>query len=131
MQHIRRFILKDKEVYRFTGITGIKKLYSYLVNNWKPKDTYCIVSAPLESFEKLESFFLKTVHAKRIKDRVMLKIIINNDAQSFGFVRKRMPFTQVKFLNIDTTAEYGVMNDLLFIVNYDKQPYGMLIKDSS
>lgn len=123
--------LLDRKVYRFDGIDGIKKLYGVIVEAWKPKDTYYIVSAPLQSFTKLESFFLNTVHAKRIRDRVILKMIINKDAENFGLVRKSMPFTQVKFLDTQTTAEYGILNDLLFIVNYENEPYGILIKDAS
>ncbi|MCX6781583.1 MAG: iron-containing alcohol dehydrogenase [Candidatus Magasanikbacteria bacterium] len=126
-----RIALKEKGIYRFSGISGIKQLYNHVINSWRPKDAYCIVSAPLESFKKLESFFIKSVHAKRIKDRVTLKMIINGNAQQYGLVRKTMPFTQVKFLDVETPAEYGVLNDLLFIVNYGKKPYGILIKDAS
>ncbi len=125
------FDFMGKEIYSFSGIEGIKDLYIYLTKQWKPKDSYSIVSAPLQSFKLLEAFFLKTVHAKRINDRVMLKMIVNANAESYGLVRKKMPFSEVKFLNIDTTVEYGVLNDMLFIVDYGKNPYGVLIKDQN
>lgn len=121
----------EKLLKKYDGIDGIKKLYKLIINSWSPKDTYCIVSAPLDSFKKLEPFFLKTVHAKRIKDRVMIKMIINRNAQSYAIARENMPFTQIKFLDNKTTAEYGVLNDLLFIVNYDENPYGILIQDAN
>lgn len=120
----------DKIQY-YSGVNGIKDLYTRVINSWKPKDTYFVVSAPLDSFKKLEPFFLKKVHVKRIKDKVVLKIIINNNAQSFGYIRKQMPFTQVKFLNVDTTSEYGVSNDTLFVVDYSKKPYGLIVKDEN
>ena len=91
--------IKKKKLYHFSGIRGIKELYSHIINSWSSKDTYCIVSAPLDSFKKLEEFFLNTVHSKRIKDRVLIKMIINRNAQSYGLVRKNMPFTQIKFLD--------------------------------
>ena len=42
-----------------------------------------------------------------------------------------MPFTEVKYLNINTKTEYGVLNDYLFLVTYAEEPYGILIKDKS
>lgn len=92
---------------------------------------YFVVSAPLESFDKMETFFLNKVHAKRVKDRVVLKMIINRDAERYGLVRRNMPFTKIKYLDTNTSAEYGVLNDLLFIANYKDKPYAVLIKDEN
>jgi glycerol dehydrogenase-like iron-containing ADH family enzyme len=121
--------IKDKTPIRFSGIKGIKQLYYHILESWNPKDTYYIVSAPVFSFTKLENFFINKVHSKRISDRVFIKMIINRNAQNYGLIRKNMPFCQVKFVDIETTAEYGILNDLLFIVNYGKSPYAVLIKD--
>ena len=113
----------------FYGIKGIKSLYTEISNTWKENDNYYIASAPLESFKKLEGFFLDVVHKKRIKDKVNMKMIINNNSKKWGSKRKKMHLTKIKFLNIDTKTEYGVLNDYFFLVTYGVEPYGLLIKD--
>ncbi|MBU1245877.1 MAG: iron-containing alcohol dehydrogenase [Nanoarchaeota archaeon] len=123
--------LKNKYVEEFNGVGGIKELYKIIINSWKPKDQYYIASAPVGSFEKLEKFFLEVVHKKRIKDKVVLKILINKEGESYGFIRKKMPHTQVKFLDINTKVEYGILNNLFFIVDYGKKPRAILVRDSN
>ena len=115
----------------FSGIRGIKSLYTEIINSWNAGDEYYIASAPQESFKKLEGFFQDIVHKKRVKDRVKLKIIINKNGSQYGGVRENMPLTQVRYLDIDTTTEYGVLNDYFFLVSYSKDPYGLLIKDGN
>src|SRR3989338_8472122 len=119
----------EKQPYLFEGIDGIKQLYRLVASSWKPKDMYYIVSAHLESFSQLEQFFIDSVHKQRIQDRVVLKMIINKGAERYGLIRKNMPFTQIKYIDTATTAEYGILNDFLFIVNYTDKPYAVLIKD--
>lgn len=115
----------------FHGILGIKSLYTEIINSWERGDEYFIVSAPLESFKKLEAFFLEIVHKKRVKDKVKLRIIINKNSKKYGLARTKLPLTQVKYLDIDTKTEYGVLNDYFFLVNYGSDPYGLLIKDKN
>lgn len=113
----------------FQGIRGIKSLYSEIMNYWHPGDEYCVASAPLESFRKLEGFFVEVVHKKRIQDKVSLKMIINQNSQKYGGIRKKMPLTEVRYLDIDTRTEYGVLKDYFFMITYAAEPYGLLIKD--
>jgi HTH-type transcriptional regulator, sugar sensing transcriptional regulator len=113
----------------FYGVRGIKSLYTEVINSWKENDEYCITSAPLASFKNLEAFFIHIVHKKRIKDKVSLKILVNSGGKKWGEVRKKMPFTKVRYLDINTKTEYGVLNDYFFLVTYGDEPYGLLIKD--
>lgn len=115
----------------FQGITGIKSLFTKIINSWKNGDEYYIASAPSEAFEKLEGFFMNVVFKKKKKDKVKLKILVNKNSKSYGEKRKKEPLTEVKYLNIDTNTEYGVLNDYFFIINYGKEPYGLLIKDKN
>ncbi len=115
----------------FSGIRGIKSLYTEISNSWKTGDEYYIASAPSESFEKLEAFFLEDIHKKRTKDKVKLKIIVNQNSKKYGSIRKGMPLTEVKYLDINTKTEYGVLNDFFFLITYSKEPYGLLIKDKN
>jgi len=115
----------------FEGVRGIKSMYSEVINSWKKGDEYCVASAPAESFERLEGFFMDVVHKKRVKDRVKLKIIVNKGGEGWGERREKMPLTEVRYLNVDTETEYGVLNEYFFLVNYSKEPYGLLIKDRS
>jgi len=121
--------IKGNQTEYFSGVNGIKKLYKLVAKNWHAKDTLYIAAAPVDSFKRLEKFFLEMIHKKRVQDKVILKILINKDAESYGIVRKNMPYTQVRFLDVKTTAEYGVLNDLLFLVNYGDFPYAILIRD--
>ena len=113
----------------FQSIRGIKSLYSQIMNSWKTGDEYCIASAPLESFGKLEAFFINEVHRKRVKDKVKLKILINKSGGKWGPIREKMPLTEVRYLGSDTSTEYGVLNEYFFLISYGKEPYGLLIKD--
>jgi len=113
----------------FRGIRGIKSLYMEIINSWKKGDEYYIASAPLESFSKLEGFFMDVVHKKRIRDKVRLKILVNKAGKEWGKARERMPFTEVRYLDIDTNTEYGVQDYYFFLVSYGKEPHGLLIKD--
>jgi len=115
----------------YYGIRGIKSLYTEIINSWKKGDEYYIASAPPESFLKLEAFFIDIVHKKRIKDKVKLKILINEHSRKWGDVRKKMPLTEVKYLDVKTTTEYGVLNDFFFLVSYGEEPYALLIKDKN
>jgi glycerol dehydrogenase-like iron-containing ADH family enzyme len=120
---------ENRRIKHFSGLSGIKELYRAIMKEWRPKDEYLVASAPLQSFDKLENFFVNEVHKKRIQDRVELKILINKDSERFSFVRKQMPHTQVRFLELETEAEYGVLNNFLFIVSYGSRPFGILVKD--
>ena len=82
-------ISKLSDFKYFSGIRGIKSLYAEIINSWKAGDEYFIASAPLESFSKLEGFFLDVVHKKRIKDEVKLKILINKIGKKWGLLAKR------------------------------------------
>ncbi len=115
----------------FSGIRGVKSLYTEIINSWKTGDEYYIASAPLESFKNVEGFFLDIVHKKRIRDKVKLKIIINKNSKRWGPVRAKMPLTEVRYLDISTRTEYGILNDYFFLISYGKQPYGLLIKDEN
>lgn len=124
-------ISKLSDFKYFSGIRGIKSLYIEITNAWKSGDEYYIASAPLESFHKLEGFFLDVVHKKRIKDKVKLKIITNKNSKKYGMSRKKMQLTEVRYLDVETKTEYGVLNDYFFLISYGKEPYGLLIKDSN
>lgn len=115
----------------FQGIRGIKSMYTEIINSWKPGDTYCIASAPAESFGKLDAFFIDIVHNKRIKDKVKLKILINKGNEALGEKRAKMPLTEVRYLNLNTKTEYGVLNDYFFLATYGENPYALLIKDKN
>ena len=115
----------------YSGIRGIKSLYTEIINSWKFGDEYYIASAPLESFKNIEGFFLDVVHKKRVQDKVKLKIIINKNSKQWGTIRAKMPLTEVRYMDIDTKTEYGVLNDYFFLITYGKQPYGLLIKDEN
>jgi len=115
----------------FHGIRGIKSLFTEVINSWKEGDEYYIASAPLEAFRKLEPFFINVVHKKRVRDKVKLKMIINKNSVKWGLRRTKLPFTEIRYLDIDTKTEYGVLNDYFFLITYHTEPYGLLIKDEN
>ena len=115
----------------FYGLRGIKSLYIEIINSWKKGDKYYIASAPLESFKKLEGFFLDVVHKKRIRDKVKLKMLVNKGSERWGEQRKKMAFAEVRYIEADTKTEYGVLNNYFFLISYGKEPYGLLVKDKN
>lgn len=122
-------IAEHPNVQRFSGIAGIKKLYKEIMRSWRPKDEYYIAGAPIKSFKKLEQFFLEEVHKKRTQDKVVMKILINRGGEYYSYARKNMPYTKVKFLELESDMEYGVLNDILFLVNYGEEPYALMVQD--
>lgn len=115
----------------FQGIRGIKSLYSEVINSWNEGDEYYVVAAATKAFEKLDAFFMEVVHKKRVKDKVRMKMIINKKSREWGPKRARMGYTEIKYLDMDTKTEYGVLNDYFFLVTYAEEPYGLLIKDGN
>lgn len=115
----------------FEGLRGIKSLYTEVINSWKKDDEYYVVAATTRAFEKLDAFFMEVVHKKRVKDKVNMKMIINEKSKKWGPKRARMKYTEIRYLDIDTNTEYGVLNDYFFLVTYEKEPYGLLIKDKN
>jgi HTH-type transcriptional regulator, sugar sensing transcriptional regulator len=115
----------------FQGIRGIKSLYTEISDNWHKNEFLFIASAPIASFQKLEGFFVKEFHKKRIEDNVNLKMLINSNSKKWGTIRSAMPLTKIKYLDIDTKTEYGIINEFFYLISYDTQPYGLLIKDKN
>ena len=60
-KHATKQIDRLSDYKYYEGIRGIKSLYNEIINSWNSGDEYYIASAPLESFEKLEWFFLNIV----------------------------------------------------------------------
>lgn len=113
----------------FPGMRGIKALYTEVMNHWEAGGTLRIASAPLESFSKMEGFFLDVVHKRMVGDNVKLRMIINSNSRKWALKRKKMPLTEIRYLDADTKTEMGGTKDYFFIVSYGKGPYGLLIKD--
>ncbi|PIN75646.1 hypothetical protein COV18_02255 [Candidatus Woesearchaeota archaeon CG10_big_fil_rev_8_21_14_0_10_37_12] len=114
----------------FSDIRGVKSMFTEIMNLWNKNDSYYVAAVTLKSFQKLEPFFLE-FHKKRIKDKVSLKIIFDRKGKQWGEIRKTMPKTEVKYLDLETFTEYGVLNDYLFLASYGEKPYGLLIKDKN
>ena len=114
----------------FQGISGIKSMFTEIMNLWKEGDNYYVVATTIKSFEKLEPFFLE-FHKKRIKDKVSIKLILDKNAKNYGNTREKMPRTEVKYIDQPNSAEYGILNDYLFLASYGTEPYGLLIKDKN
>lgn len=121
--------LSDFQYYQ--GVRGIKSLFTKIINSWKAGDEYYIASAPMDAFNKLEGFFMDVVFKKKNEDHVKLKILVNKSSKRYGEKRKKEPLTQVKYLDIKTSTEYGVLNKYFFMINYGKEPYGLLIEDKN
>ncbi len=58
-------------------------------------------------------------------------MLINKNSKKWALVRKKMPLTEIKHLEVNTKTEYGVLNDYFFLITYGKEPYGLLIKDEN
>ncbi|MBT3406413.1 hypothetical protein HN419_04560 [Candidatus Woesearchaeota archaeon] len=115
----------------FYGIRGIKSMFLELINSWENGGEYYVASAPAEAFKKLEGFFIDVVFKKKKADKVSLKILVNNDSKEYGLRRRKELRTKVKFLNINTNTEYIISGDLLLLINYSSNPYGLMIKDKN
>ena len=116
------------EIYE--GFQGIKAFREELMTTFKPGETLLVLGAPKIANERWEGWFLD-FHKKRIASKVNMKIIYNSDAKGYGKIRKKMKFTEVKYLPNDLISPnwIDVFPEAVLFVMVLKNPIAFVVRD--
>ncbi len=85
------------EVHIYEGEKGLKSIHEDILKDLKKKEEFLVLGAPKEAHDKFEPFFLD-FHKRRQKKQIHLRSIYKQDAKEYAETRKKMKFTQVKYL---------------------------------
>ena len=89
------------EIYE--GMQGIKAVYERILHELSRGETQYIIGAPRIGNERLEGFLLEW-HKRRIKKGIRCRYIYDSDARAYGWLREKMPLTQVRYLTKNTVS---------------------------
>ena len=85
------------EVHIYEGAKGIKAILEDILRDLKRGEEFLIIGAPKEAHDLLEPYFLD-FHKRRVKLGITLRSIYKKEARPYAEVRKKMPFTHVRYL---------------------------------
>jgi predicted transcriptional regulator len=83
------------EIYE--GFNGMKTIREELMLTYKRGETLLVLGAPRIANDKWEGWLLD-FHKKRTDKGIGMKIIYNFDAREYGKIRKKMKYTEVRYL---------------------------------
>ncbi|RLE37752.1 hypothetical protein DRJ17_05875 [Candidatus Woesearchaeota archaeon] len=130
LQQIQRYAEQPQEAEILQGTRGIKTFVELILNKLKKGDTFYILGAPREANEMLGAYF-QDWHKRRVKKKIHCKILYNQDAKKWAKIRKKMPFTQVRFLpkEIKTPALIDISMDYVATILFGERPLCFVIKN--
>ncbi len=112
----------------YENISGIKSMWYEINSIMDKKSTVKIHTAKIEGYKALVGFY-NTHHELRIKKQVKEKLIFPTEDIKLAKKRKNR-LTEVKFLDLENYAEWGIIKDRFFIQYITgKKPRGFLIQD--
>jgi len=112
----------------FEGIIGLKSMW-YELNSLMSKDNIIKVHTAKKEAYKLLVGFYTDHHKLRQENEIKEKIIFPKDDKELAKKRKNR-FTEIKFLDLKNEAEWGVINNNLYIqYSSSAKPIGFLIQD--
>jgi sugar-specific transcriptional regulator TrmB len=113
----------------FEGINGIKALFREINEQMKKNSKAVVLSANIETWKKLDAFLLEH-HQVRVKKNVHERMILPKKGKAMAPSRKKIGKIDIRYLDHNNEAEYGVFGDLVAILYHgSKTPRGFLIKD--
>ncbi len=95
-------IQKQKEkinyqVHIYEGVKGLKAVHEDILKDLKKGEEFFVLAVPKEAHERFEPYFLD-FHKRRLKKGIILKAIYKPEAHEFAEARRKMPFTQFRYL---------------------------------
>lgn len=112
----------------FENISGIKAMYKEIEEEMKQNSNseLCILSHKPEDVAKVASFY-DEVHMTRESLNIPYNAIFDNSLKDRA---KRRKLSNIKFMQLQNDAAWGVYNDIFFIYYLaSKKPYAIIIKD--
>lgn len=116
------------EIYE--GFNGLKSIRMELLESMKVNEELLVLGAPRIANEKMEGWLLE-FHKTRIKKKVSMKIIYNQNAHDYSEKREKMKLTQVKYMpsGITSPTWIDVFPNAVFIVILTSKPVAFVVRD--
>ncbi len=116
------------EVYE--GVKGFKTFHEWMLEELKEGDCLYIVGGPKEANEKFGPYLLDW-NKRRVKKKVKLKIMYNQDSKKYGKLREKMKLTEVRYMKkeLETPAWIDIFKDHVVTINVHGTPVCFLIKN--
>lgn len=113
----------------YEGIPGIKSLWHEINSKMGKEHTAMIYTGKKEAYARLLATYDEH-HNLRKKKNVREKLIFPEGEIEIAN-KRRNKLTEVRFMELENEAEWGVWKDIFWIHYYPvrKKPYGFLIKD--
>lgn len=111
----------------YEGIAGIKSSIERMLATLKAGETYYVLGAPAIANKKLNAFFVD-VHKRRVRKKIKFRILYNRNAAAYATERKRMPYTKVRLLDMDTPTEICIYHDVVQVIIFSERPVLLEIK---
>ncbi len=123
-------INKAKSEYKYyEGITGVKALWTEIIENMDNKSIHKIYTHSAKKVDKLRSFHTEGYHEKRKKEKIQTRMIWDFGNKTHAENRKKQG-VEVRYTEITTAVDWGIINKQFFLLYYDEQiPKGFLIED--
>jgi len=116
------------EIYE--GYNGLKSIRMELLEGMRSGEELLVLGAPRIANEKMEGWLLD-FHKVRIRKKVSMKIIYNENARDFGAKREKMKFTEVHYMpnNISSPTWVDVFPNAVFIGILTSKPVAFVVRD--
>jgi len=113
---------KEQAKYKvniFEGKKGLKAIHEDILKDLKRGEEFLVLGAPKEANEEFEPYFLD-FHKRRVQNGVKLRIIYKKEVRKYAKLRKKMKFTEVRFLPDKLTSPMWITTyknkSILFVV---------------
>ena len=120
---------EEESTYKyFEGISGIKGMWHELNETMSQENPVYVYTADAKAYEHLIGFYNEH-HKIRTEKNIKEKMIFPQTDKQLAQQRENS-FTEIKFADLQNKAEWGVIEDKLYILHSRaKQPKGFLIQD--
>ncbi len=129
LQSLVKKVEPEQQAEIHEGVKGIKSVLDLVLQVLNPGETYYILGAPKIANEKLEGFLLDT-HTRRIKKKVKMRIIYHRDAREFGQMRKKMKYTEVRYIDAKQVPSWiEIFGDYVATYLLSENPLVFVVKN--
>ncbi len=129
LEEKRKLPKKEQEANIYEGYKGIKTVFEDILNSLNPGDEYLVFSATAvpKHFENFIKHWTKT----RIKKKIKLKIIYNEEEKSMIEQRKKEKLNEIRVLPKEyiTPAVVNIYGNKTATILWNKEPLAFVVKN--
>ena len=117
------------ETTLFKGLKGIRTAIDEALDALKKDAEVLAIGVTAQKNEKYNGLW-ESWHRKRAKRKIVCKLIFNEQRSVYARVLKKLPLTQVKYLEGIRPAAVDIMGEQVLIFTYGQEPSCLVIKDA-